>query len=126
MATQQFTAKLHLRSGDAEVAGSSGTLIESLADEVSRLSPGIKIREDVSASPEGAKGVIEIGVIAATLTATRETLRILISGIDAWLARKQQCRVSIDVAGNKLEVSGVPDSDRKKLVEAFLAKVLRE
>ena len=126
MAPRNFIAKVRIRSGNTEETGAIRASTQSLVDEMSRRVPGIQFQDDVVQPDEGTKGVIDIGMIAATLTATREAVRIFISAINAWVKRKQHCRISIEISGNKLEMSGGADSDQSKLVEAFLAKVLKE
>ncbi len=74
-------------------------------------------------APTNAKAgeVIEWGALLLTLAASGGVITTLINAIQAWLTnRNQPATVTVEMGGDKLQITGNPSPEQRRLIEAFL------
>lgn len=99
-------------------------LTRQLRNELSELS----VRADFvtgGSAPANTKAgdVIEWGTLLLTLAASGGVITTLINAIQAWLAnRNQLATITIEIGGDKLQITGNPSPEQQRLIEAFLQR----
>ena len=99
-------------------------LTRQLRDELSELD----VQADLVTSgpaPANTKAgdVIEWGTLLLTLAASGGVITALINAIQAWLTnRTQPATITIEIGGEKLQITGNPSPEQQRLIEAFLQR----
>ena len=76
-------------------------------------------------APANAKAgdVVEWGTLLLTLAASGGVITTLINAIQTWLTnRNQPAAVTVEIGGDKLQITGNPPTDQQRLIEAFLQR----
>lgn len=76
-------------------------------------------------APTNAKAgeVIEWGTLLLTLAASGGVITTLINALQAWLTnRNQLATITIEIGGEKLQITGNPSPEQQRLIEAFLQR----
>jgi hypothetical protein len=77
----------------------------------------------VSTAPAGAKGVgLDIGALVVALAASGGLLTTLLGVLQAWLLRHSGSRIVLEVDGDRVELTGATDEERRRALEAWLAR----
>jgi hypothetical protein len=105
------------------------------ADDEETASLAARLREELVAAeldpvaapaeaPPGAKGVGtgELGSMLVVLAASGGVLTTLIGTAQAWLLRHADSRIVLEVAGDRLELTGATDAERRRALESWLAR----
>lgn len=80
-----------------------------------------------SAAPAGAKGPgAEAGSLLLALAASGGVLTTLVGLVQAWLLRNSGSTVVVEVDGDRIELTGATDEERRRALEVWLAKHERE
>ncbi|MDG4597341.1 MAG: hypothetical protein P9F75_16920 [Candidatus Contendobacter sp.] len=70
-----------------------------------------------------AGGVIEWNTLLLTLAASGGVITTLINTIQAWLSnRNQPATVTVEIGGEKLQITGNPSPEQQRLIEAFFQR----
>lgn len=65
--------------------------------------------------------VIEWGTLLLTLAASGGVITTLINAIQTWLTnRNQPAAVTVEMGGDKLQITGNPSPEQQRIIEAFL------
>ena len=97
-------------------------LTRQLRDELSELDVQANFVTGGPAPANTKAGdVIEWGTLLLTLAASGGVITTLINAIQAWLTnRNQPATVTVEMGGDKIQITGNPSSEQQRLVEAFL------
>lgn len=74
-------------------------------------------------APANAKAgdVVEWGTLLLTLAASGGVITTLINAIQTWLTnRNQPAAVTVEMGGDKLQITGNPSPEQQRIIEAFL------
>jgi len=105
-------------------AGDLERLTRQLRDELSELDVQADLVTGGSAPANTKAGdVIEWGTLLLTLAASGGVITALINAIQAWLTnRNQPATITIEIGGDKLQITGNPSPEQQQLVKAFLQR----
>ena len=97
-------------------------LTRQLRDELSELDVQADLVTGGSAPANTKAGdVIEWGTLLLTLAASGGVITALINAILTWLTnRNQSATITIEIGGEKLQITGNPSPEQQQLVKAFL------
>lgn len=75
-------------------------------------------------APPGAKGLgaAEVGSMLVVLAASGGVLTTLVGTLQAWLLRHADSKIVLEVAGDRLELTGATDEERRRALEHWLAR----
>jgi len=75
-------------------------------------------------APDGARAadVIALGGLLVTLVKSPELLKTIASGVQSWLSNRRGCTVVMEVAGDKLEVTGLSSEERQRLIDLWIER----
>jgi hypothetical protein len=78
-----------------------------------------QVRDELA--PAGAKGdAVTLATLAVTLAPV--ALTELMKTLQAWLSRHERASVTVESAGQRLVVTGIPSKEQQQLVEAFVKR----
>jgi len=97
-------------------------LTRQLRDELSELDVQANFVAGGPAPANTKAGdVIEWGTLLLTLAASGGVITTLINAIQAWLTnRNQPAAVTVEMGGDKLQITGNPTDEQQRIIEAFL------
>jgi hypothetical protein len=74
--------------------------------------------------PGGAKtgDVVTWGALLVTLAASEGVLTTLIGFLRSWLTRNEQRSVSLEIDGDRLEVTGISSAEQQRLIDEWLKR----
>lgn len=76
-----------------------------------------------STAPAGAKGPgTEAGSLLLALAASGGVLTSLVGLVQAWLLRNAGSTVVVEIDGDRVELTGATDEERRRALEVWLAK----
>jgi Effector Associated Constant Component 1 len=110
------------------VDGGPGADADETAELASRLREELVAHElDTeslpAAAPEGSKGLgVDIGSLLVVLSASGGVLTSLIGTLQAWLLRQSDSKLLLEIDGDRIELTGVSDEERRRALEAWLAR----
>jgi len=76
-------------------------------------------------APEGSKAGEEIvswGSLLVSLGASGGLLPSLIGSVQSWLSRKENQKITMEIGGDKLELTGISDEQKEKLIDAWISR----
>lgn len=75
-------------------------------------------------APVNAKAgdVITWGTLLLTLAASGGAITTLINVLQAWLTRHDRRCVTLEINGDKLQVTGISSAEQKQLIDAWLSR----
>ena len=107
------------------------TDLERLA-EATRQLRGELLELDVEAAdfvtadpaPQSAKAgtPIDWGKLLVTLTASGGALTTLINVLQSCINRRQQSSVALEIDGDRLEITGTPTDEQRRLIDLWLSR----
>ena len=100
----------------------------SLRDELSELDAIEKVDLVAKAGelpPEGSKAgaeVAELGSLLVTMAASAGSALIpnIANALQSWLTRHERHKISLEIGGDKLEVTGISDNEQHRLIDAWI------
>jgi hypothetical protein len=77
-----------------------------------------------SEAPPGSKGVAsgEVGSLLVVLATSGGVLTTLLGMLQAWLLRQSGSRLVLEVDGDRVELTGTTDEERRRALEFWLAR----
>jgi hypothetical protein len=77
--------------------------------------------------PDGAKGdPVTLGTLLVTLAASGGVLTTIVNTVQPWLLRNEKHSVTVEMAGDKLTISGPSSDEQKRLVDDWIARHTQE
>jgi hypothetical protein len=78
-------------------------------------------------APKGSRAggeVAALGSLLVTLGASAGTTIIpnLVNTLQSWLTRHERRKISLEIGGDKLEVTGVSDKEQQRLIDAWISR----
>jgi hypothetical protein len=103
-------------------------LASSLRTELLDLDVDAVERARAKEAPEGARAVeaLVAGAVLVRLVRNRDALSSVVKTVRAWLGEHRQRRVRIELDGDVLELTGVSDEQRERLVDAWIERHARD
>jgi hypothetical protein len=100
----------------------------SLRDELSELDAIEKVElvvKEGELTPEGSKAgaeVTELGSLLVTLGASAVSTLIpnIANALQSWLTRHERHKISLEIGGDRLEVTGISDNEQHRLIDAWI------
>jgi hypothetical protein len=89
-------------------------LLELDVDDVRRVAEG--------SPPPGARAVDAALLGSLAVTAGREVIGAVVGLLVQWIGRRSDRSVKLTIGDDSIELSGASADDRRRLVEAFLAR----
>ena len=74
-------------------------------------------------APEGTKGVPDVpawGSLLVTLVTSSGVIPSLIGTVQSWLKRDEGRSVTLEIGGDKLQVTGISSDEQRELINTWL------
>jgi hypothetical protein len=105
-------------------------MTHNLRNELTELDAVEKVdlvRKEGEKAPEGSKvggDVIALGSLLVTLggTAASAVIPNLASTLQSWLTRHERRKISLEIGGDKLEVTGISDKEQERLIDVWISR----
>jgi hypothetical protein len=117
----ELSLKIELGAGDEAGAEEQDELTRALREELLQLDVDT-VERPVGAAPEGARGVDAVALGTLLVTLGQGALGIVTSVIGRWAARRAGRSVTLELDGDRIELSGVSEEDQRRLIETFVAR----
>ena len=73
-------------------------------------------------APVGTKGdPVTLGALIVTLAASGGVLTTLIGAVQSWITRHERGAVTLEIAGDKLAITGVSSEQQQRLIDDFIS-----
>jgi len=122
MSMQMTNLKLHIETGTADDAEELERLTLQLREELMDLD--VEAVEPVRTEkiPDKAKspGAVDLGTLLLTLAASGGVITTLINVLKSWLNRHERRSITLEIGGDKLEITGVSSEEQQRLVDSWL------
>lgn len=80
--------------------------------------------------PKGSKAgdVVTLGSLLVTLGSSAASTLIpsLANTLQSWLTRHERHKISLEIGGDKLEVTGISDEQQQRLIESWIGRHSKE
>jgi Effector Associated Constant Component 1 len=120
MSTERLSLRVEVDGEPEADAQERDELTRALRDELLELDVDAVDRPETPA-PEGARGAgIELGTLLVTFG--QGALGLVTSTIARWAARRSGRSVTLELDGDRIELSGVSEDDQRRLIETFVAR----
>ena len=75
-------------------------------------------------TPEGAKvgPAIDWNTLLLTLAASGGVLTTIIGVLQSWLTRHERRSVTLEIDGDRVEITGISSAEQKRLIDAWLRR----
>jgi hypothetical protein len=75
-------------------------------------------------TPEGAKigRAVDWNTLLLTLAASGGVLTTIIGMLQSWLTRHERRSVTLEIDGDKIEITGISSEEQKRLIDAWLRR----
>lgn len=80
------------------------------------------VREGEAPAKAKAGDPVAWGELLLTLAASGGALTALVKALQAWVTRQNQSSLSLEIDGDKLEVTGASTEERERLIMAWLSR----
>jgi hypothetical protein len=102
----------------------------SLRDDLSELDAIETVdlaRKEGEQAPEGSKAGAEVaalGSLLVTLGASAGSTLIpnVANTLQSWLTRHERRNISLEIGGDKLEVTGISDKEQQRLIDVWISR----
>ena len=113
---------VHINAGPDADTAERETLTRQLREELIDLEVDSIDLSHAGETPPGAKAgdVIAWGDLILALVASGGVLTTLIGAIQSWLTRHERRSVTLEIDGDKLEVTGTAPEEQRRLIEAWI------
>ena len=117
-------ALLQIQIGEAEdtAADELDDATGRLREELLELDVDAVERPAAGPAPPGTRG-LEIAALGTLLVSlAHEALPVVMATVARWVSRHGQRSVTIELDGDRIEVSGASAEDQRRLIDAFVAR----
>jgi hypothetical protein len=121
VAGERLSLKVELEPGEDAGADEHDELTRALREELLELDVEA-VERPADAAPEGARGVDAVALGTLLVTLGQGALGIVTSAIGRWVARRGGRSVTLELDGDRIELSGVSEEDQRRLIETFVAR----
>jgi len=105
-------------------------LSHNLRDELNELDVIEKadlITKEAEQAPKGSKSggeVLNLGSLLVTLGSSlaSNVIPSLANTLQSWVSRQDRHTISLEIGGDKLQLTGVSDKQQEKLIDAWISK----
>jgi hypothetical protein len=75
-------------------------------------------------TPAKAKAgdAITWGTLLLTLAASGGVFTALISVVQAWLTRHERCSITLEIEGDRLQITGISSAEQQQLIDAWVCR----
>ena len=124
MIDQTAQLMLNIDAGPEADAEELEQLTRQLRGELTELDVETVNLVRAGAAPRGAKvgDPITWGALLVTLTASGGVITTLIGALQPWLTRHERRSVTLEIDGDKLEVTGISSEEQQRLVNAWVSR----
>jgi hypothetical protein len=82
-------------------------------------------------APKGSRAggeVAALGSLLVTLGASAGTTIIpnLVNTLQSWITRNERRKISLEMGGDKLEVTGISDKEQQRLIDAWISRHMQK
>lgn len=128
----QILIDIESTSKDNEDSEELERITHNLRDELNELDAIEKVvlaTKQGEQVPEGSKAggeVSALGSLVVTLAASAASSIIpgLASTVQTWLSRHEKSKVSLEIGGDKIEVTGVSEKEQERLIDVWITRHL--
>lgn len=105
------------------------------ADDAETAELAVRLRDELVAhdldsvatladAPPGAKGIgsSDLGSLLVVLAASGGVLTTLVGTLQAWLLRHSGSQIVVEIDGDRLELTGATDDERRRTLDVWLAR----
>ena len=124
MPDQTAQLMLNLDAGPETDAEELAELTRQLREDLMELSVEAVDLVRAGKAPEGAKAgdPVAWGTLLVTLAASGGVLTTLISALQSWLTRHERRSVTLEIGGDKLEMTGISSEGQQRLIDAWISR----
>jgi hypothetical protein len=105
-------------------------LRHNLLDELNQLDYVEKVdlvTKDVEHAPKGSKSGIEVAMLGSLLVTLGGSLASnvipsLANTLQSWVTRQDRHSIILEIAGDKLQLTGLSDKQQEKLIDAWISR----
>jgi len=112
---------INVDAGSGADAAETAAVAQQLLDELAahELDPVVP-RSD---APAGAKGIgSDLGSTILVLAGSGGVVTTLLGVLQTWLSQRAGSQIVVEIAGDRLELSGATDHERRHALEVWLAR----
>ena len=121
MAGERLSLRVELDTDADAGADVQDELTRALREELLDLDVDA-VERPAGAVPDGARGVDAVALGTLLVTLGQGALGIVASAIGRWVTRRGGRSVTLELDGDRIELSGVSDEDQRRLIETFVAR----
>jgi hypothetical protein len=109
-------------------------ITHTLRDELTEVDAIEKVdlvTKEGEKAPEGSKAGAEVAALGSLLvtlgaSAASSVIPNLGSTLQSWLTRHERRKISLEIGGDKLEVSGISDKEQQRLIDAWISRHIKK
>jgi hypothetical protein len=95
-------------------------------DELDEIEKVDIVRKEGEQAPEGSKAggdIVTLGSLLLTLGTSAASTAVpnLVNALQSWLSRNDKRKISLEIGGDKMEVTGISDKEQQRLVDAWIS-----
>jgi hypothetical protein len=117
-----------------EDSGELERITRNLRHELNELDAVEKVdlvRKEGEGVPKGSKvggEIVTLGSLLVTLGASAGSIIIpnLTNALQSWLTRNERRKITLDIGGDKLEVTGVSSKDKERLIDVWISRHMKK
>ncbi len=120
--SQQIVVQVETSAADE--AAALEELTRNLRREILNLDVDSVEIPDAGPAPEGAKGeaAFDLGKLLITLANPSGLLVNVVKAVDGWIRAQGVRSVSLEIDGDKLQLTGLSSEDQKALIEHWISR----
>lgn len=124
MANQNSQLALHIDTGQETNVEEMAKLSRRLREELLELDVEKVDLARVSEPPAKSKtgDPVTWGTILVTMAASGGVLTTLITTVRSWLMRNERHKITMEINGDKLDVTGISSKEQQRLIESWLRR----
>lgn len=105
-------------------------ITHNLRDDLTELDAIEKVdlvRKEGEQAPEGSRAggdIVTLGSLLLTLGTSAASTAVpnLVNALQSWLSRNDKRKISLEIGGDKMEVTGISDKEQQRLVDAWISR----
>ena len=109
-------------------------ITHNLRDDLTELDTVEKVdlvTKEGEVTPKGSRAGAEVAALGSLLvtlgtTAVSSVVPNLANTLQSWLTRHERRKISLEIGGDKLEVTGVSDKEQQRLIDAWISSHLQK
>lgn len=118
---ERLSLRVELEAGADAGPEEQDEFTRALREELLQLDVDA-VERPATDAPEGARGAEALTLGTLLVTFGQGALGIVTSAIGRWVARRGGRSVTLELDGDRIELSGVSEEDQRRLIETFVAR----